>query len=268
MISKNKAKYIISLQKKKIRDEEKLYVIEGDKLVREFLDAQIAFSCLVAKAEFIKSLPANKLSLISEMEIATYEELKQISTLKTPHNAMGIIPMPERKLNITEIFKELSIALDSLQDPGNMGTIIRAAGWFGIKNIICSKNSVDVYNPKVIQASMGALLHVNVYYTDLTEFLIIADENNIPVFGSVLDGESIYTYQLEKTGIIVFGNESKGISDDLLPLITNNIMIPRFSMAKPGIDSLNVGMAVSVVLSEFKRRSQVRASRKRRDHDN
>jgi len=257
MISKSKAKFIISLQKKKIRDDEKLYVIEGDKLVKEFLAAGITFRSLIAKPEFIGSLPSEMNSLVAEIESVTYEELKQISTLKTPHNALGIIPMPERDLNISENFSELSVALDCVQDPGNLGTIIRAAGWFGIKNIICSENSVDAYNPKVIQASMGALLHVNVFYTDLEKLCTQAKEFKIPIFGSVLEGESIYTHDLDNKGVILLGNESKGISDELMPFITDRIMIPRFGTAENGIDSLNVGMAASVVFSEFRRRNKL-----------
>ena len=255
MISKSKAKFIISLQKKKIRDDEKLYVIEGDKLVREFLAAGIPFRSLIAKPEFIGSLSSDLNNLVAEMESVTYEELKQISTLKTPHNALGIIQMPERNLNTSEIFNDLSVALDCVQDPGNLGTIIRAAGWFGIKNIICSENSVDVYNPKVIQASMGALLHVNVFYSDLEKLCSQAKVLNIPIFGSVLDGESIYIHKLDNKGVILLGNESKGISDELMPYITDRIMIPKFGTAGHGIDSLNVGMAASVVFSEFRRRN-------------
>ena len=256
MISKSKSKFVISLQKKKIRDDEQLYVIEGDKLVKEFLAAGITFRSLIAKPEFIGSLPSDMNSLVDEMESVTYEELKQISTLKTPHNALGVIPMPVRSLNTSEIFSELSVAIDCVQDPGNLGTIIRAAGWFGIKNIICSENSVDVYNPKVIQASMGALLHVNVFYTDLVKLCGQAKVSNIPIFGSVLDGESIYIHKLDNKGVILLGNESKGISDELVPFITDRIMIPRFGTAEHGIDSLNVGMAASVVFSEFRRRNK------------
>jgi RNA methyltransferase, TrmH family len=254
MISKNKAKFIISLQKRKIREEKQLYVIEGDKLVREFLAAKIRFRTLVAKPEFIASLPAGIKNYVDEIENVTYEELKLISTLKTPHNAIGIISMHARELKTDEVFKSLCIALDCIQDPGNMGTIIRAAGWFGIKNIICSENSVDLYNPKVIQASMGALLHVNVYYSSLPDVMAEASKNKIPVFGTLLEGKSIYSHKLDNKGIILLGNESKGISEDLIPFISEKIMIPKFSNEKNGIDSLNVGMAASVIFSEFKRR--------------
>jgi RNA methyltransferase, TrmH family len=257
MISKNKIKFIISLQKKKVREEEGLFVIEGDKLVKEFLLAGIKVKILVAKHEFIKSLPSGAVNLAEETEELSYEELKQISTLKTPHNALAVVPIPENRLEIEEVFKDLSVVLDFVQDPGNLGTIIRAAAWFGIRNIICSDDCVDVYNPKVIQATMGAILHVKVHYINLSEFLIQAAKNNIPVYGTLLEGSSIYSHKLGNKGIIIVGNESRGISEKLIPYITHKIMIPKFSGSKTGIDSLNVGMAASVVFSEFRRKSGV-----------
>jgi TrmH family RNA methyltransferase len=255
MISKNRTKFIVSLRQKKIRDEERLFVIEGDKLIREFLLAGIHLKELYAKPEFLDSLPADLTLLIDEIEEVSYEELKVLSTLKTPHNALAVVRMPESKIDTTRIFNQVCAALDFVQDPGNLGTIIRAAAWFGIRNIICSSNCVDVFNPKVIQASMGAILHVNVYYTDLKMFLIMANEDNIPVFGTMLEGKSIYSHNLDNKGIILLGNESKGISDELIPYINHKIMIPGFSDSKPGIESLNVSMAAAVVFSEFLRRT-------------
>jgi TrmH family RNA methyltransferase len=255
MISKNKAKFIISLQKKKDREEENLFVIEGDKIVKEFLAAKIPVHSLIAKPEFLSSLRPELKKHVEEITEASYDELKKISTLKTPHNAIAVIRINDKKVNYSEIFKHLCVALDCVQDPGNLGTIIRAAGWFGIENIICSPDCVDVYNPKVIQASMGAILNVNVYYCNLKEFLIAATDNNIPVFGTLLEGDSIYTHKLDNKGIILLGNESNGISYELLPFITSKIMIPKYTEAKNGINSLNVSMAASVVFSEFLRRT-------------
>ncbi|HUX55530.1 MAG TPA: RNA methyltransferase [Bacteroidales bacterium] len=255
MISKNKAKFIISLQKKKIRDKERLFIIEGDKLVKEFLYAKNPIKTLIAIPEFLNSLPADLTRFVNEIEDVSYEELKHISSLITPHNALAIIPMPDRDPNITNILKRLSVALDFVQDPGNLGTIIRTASWFGIKDIVCSEDCVDVYNPKVIQASMGAILHVNVYYSNLKNIVIKANDMKIPVFGTMLEGESIYNHKLDNKGIILLGNESKGISDELMPFITEKIMIPGANKAMPGIESLNVGMAASVIFSEFFRRA-------------
>jgi len=255
MISKSKIRFIRSLQNKKVRDEERLFVIEGDKLVREFLAARFPVRMLIAKPEFLSSLLPEMIQNINEIEAVSYEELKQISTLKTPHNALAIVQMPESEMIVSEIIKQFCVALDFVQDPGNMGTIIRAAGWFGIKNIVCSVDCVDVYNSKVIQASMGALLHVNVFYTDLKTLFTNAIKNSVPVYGTMLDGKSIYDHKLDNKGIILLGNESKGISDELIPFITEKIRIPKYSNAKEGIDSLNVGMAASVVFSEFLRKS-------------
>jgi RNA methyltransferase, TrmH family len=254
MLSKNNAKYIVSLQKKKVRYEEKMFVIEGDKLVTEFLLAKIPVKMLIAKPEFLNSLSADMKKYASEVEDVSYEELKHISTLKTPHNALAVVPVPDRILDAGDILKDLTVALDFIQDPGNLGTIIRAAAWFGIKNIVCSPECVDVYNPKVIQASMGAILHVNVYYSDLKELVVLACEKKIPVFGTILEGKSIYDHKLDKNGVILLGNESNGISEVLIPYITDKIMIPGVGKAIPGIESLNVGMAASIVFSEFIRK--------------
>jgi TrmH family RNA methyltransferase len=255
MISKTRANFIISLQKKKVRDDEKLFIIEGDKLVKEFLYSGIRIKSLIAKPEFIGSLTAKMKQYIEEIEPASYEELKKISTLKTPHNAMAIVPVFSYSSDFSTV-KNLTVALDFVQDPGNMGTIIRAAAWFGISDIYCSNDCVDVYNPKVVQATMGAILNVRVRYCDLKELLKHASENSIPVFGALLEGESVYGQELEKDGIILLGNESKGISEELLPFISHKLLIPRFTDTKYGVESLNVGMAASIIFSEFARRQK------------
>jgi RNA methyltransferase, TrmH family len=255
MISKKNLKFLISLQEKRTRDKEQLFIIEGDKLVKEFLEAKNKVRFLVAKPEFIDGLrPELKRYAETVFEIS-YEELKKISSLKTPHNALAVVSMPEKKLNIDEVLKHLCVALDFVQDPGNLGTIIRAAAWFGIKNIICSENCVDVYNTKVIQSSMGAILHVNVFYYSLPDLLIKTGEKKLPVYGTLLNGNSIYNYSLINSGVILLGNESKGISNELLPYITDKIMIPGIGTNTPGIESLNVSMAASIVFAEFYRRS-------------
>lgn len=255
MLSKNKTRFIISLQKKKIREEYKLYIIEGDKIVKEFISAGMPVKSLIAKPEFISSLPKESLIGVSEIEPVSYEELKQISGLKTPHNALAVVCMPDHEISQSKLLREQCVALDCIQDPGNLGTIIRAAAWFGIRNIVCSEDCVDVYNPKVIQASMGAIIHVQVLYTDLKKFLEAAKKKKLPVYGTMLDGDSIYNQKLGNKGIILLGNESKGISDDLIPCIDHKLMIPRFSDTNPGVDSLNVGMAASIIFSEFTRRT-------------
>lgn len=257
MISKAKIKFIKSLQNKKIRDTEKLFVIEGDKLVKEFLIAKVTVKILLAKPEFLSSLPPDLTGDVHEIGDVSYTELKQISSLKTPNNALAVVSIPESEFDISNMVNHYCVALDCIQDPGNLGTIIRSAGWFGIRNIVCSPDCADQYNPKVIQASMGALLHVHVFYTDLRSFLTSVSTLAVPVYGTMLDGNSIYDLKPDKRGIILLGNESKGISPGLLPFITEKISIPKFSNATEGIDSLNVSMSASIVFSEFRRRNRL-----------
>lgn len=254
MVSKSKANFILSLRKKKEREKEGLFLIEGDKMVKEFLAARVTIRTLIAKPEFINSISEELKQYIGETESASFDELRKLSTLKTPHNAMATVQMPVYAIDPTLLFQDLTVALDFVQDPGNLGTIIRAAAWFGIKDVICSDNCVDVFNPKVIQATMGAILNVRVHYRDLKEFLHDASEKEVPVFGALLDGNSIYDHSLGIKGIILLGNESKGISPELMPFISERIMIPRSTTASHGIESLNVGMAASVIFSEFARR--------------
>ena len=256
MIRKNTIKLLLSLQKKKARDEARLYVIEGDKLVREYLSCQVPLKLLVAKPEFTGSLTPEQISLISESEPASYDELKRVSTLKTPHNAVAVVSYPGQETDPGMLLKGLCAALELVQDPGNLGTIIRSAAWFGIRNIICSSGCADRYNPKVIQATMGAILHVGVQYLDLKEFLVSALDSGIPVFGAVMDGDIVYDAELGTKGVILLGNESKGISDELMPYITRKITIPCFGGPAPGLDSLNVGMAATILFSEFARRGK------------
>jgi len=255
MLTRNQIKFISSLQKKKIREEERLFIIEGDKIVREFLGSGMKIVSLVAKPEFISSLGQELRSTVEDIIPVSYEELKKISGLKSPHNAMAIVRMPDTENNPMPSPDEFTIVLDCIQDPGNLGTIIRAAAWFGFRRIICSIDSVDVFNPKVIQATMGAILNVEVLYSDLRDFLGKARKASVPVFGTLLEGDSVYNSALGKSGIILLGNESKGISRELTRYIDYRISIPKFTLNDRGIESLNAGMAASIVFSEFKRRT-------------
>jgi TrmH family RNA methyltransferase len=251
MLSKYKIKLLVSLQKKKVRDELRLFTIEGDKLVSEFLKAGMPVKAIYARSGFLEKLPDNLIKNISDINSVSIDDLKRISTLKTPHNAIAIVHMPDIEQSHESIFKNLCIALDFVQDPGNMGTIVRTAAWFGIKNIVCSADCVDVFNPKVIQSSMGAIIHTNIIYTSLTEFLKSARENGLKIYGTLLEGHSIYDYKLDSKGVILLGNESKGISENLFPYITDKIMIPKAGTSSYGIDSLNVSIAAAIICSEF-----------------
>ncbi|MGQ9620452.1 MAG: TrmH family RNA methyltransferase [Bacteroidales bacterium] len=254
MLSKSKQKFIISLQGKKTREENRMFIVEGDKMVREYISSNMEIVILAAKPEYIAGLSRKQLNNVSEIIPVSYEELRKISNMKTPHNALAVVKMPKKIFSAEEIPGGLIVALDSIQDPGNMGTIIRAAAWFGIRNIVCSVNSVDVYNPKVVQATMGALLHTGVYYCDLAEFLEIALKRGLSIFGTYPEGVPLYEHKLDNKGVILLGNESRGISDNLSSMVTDHISIPKFTVAKAGLDSLNVGMAASIIFSEFARR--------------
>jgi TrmH family RNA methyltransferase len=254
MISKNRIKYIQSLQTKKVRDEEQLYLIEGDKLIKEYLRSGMRLKFLAAVPEFTDLLLPHEKASIDEIEPASNKDLQRMSSLVTPHSAIAVVSFPVDSPDPMKITDSLLIALESVQDPGNLGTIIRSASWFGFRHIVCSSNSVDVYNPKVIQASMGAMLNVTVCYHDLGKILEEARKKGLPVYGTCLEGESVYASKLGNRGIILFGNESRGISDDLLPFITTRLLIPKFNSSLYGVESLNVGMSASVIFSEFARR--------------
>lgn len=256
MISNKQTKLITSLQKKKQRDLSSLYVIEGNKLVREYMEAGEEIALLAALPEWLEIQPKQLLKRIENISEVNPAELKKVSSLTSPNNALALVRIKKKRLNYKELEGKLSIALDFIQDPGNMGTIIRVAAWFGIKNIICSTNCVDAYSPKVIQSSMGAFLSTDIHYLKLQPFLIDMSEKSFPVFATTLKGNNIYKEDLLNKGIILFGNESKGISDELLPYVTQKLFIPGGS-SLPGVESLNVATSASVVCSEFNRRKHL-----------
>lgn len=254
MLSKTRATFIVSLQKKKSRDEEGLYVVEGDKLVKDYILAGMPVKAVYAKKEWIASQKAALFERIPEVEAISYEEIKKISSLTTPHNALAIVKTDADTPSLSEITNGYSIALETIQDPGNLGTIIRSASWFGIPYIICSPDTVDCYNPKVVQASMGGLIRVRVLYMDLAGFLGEASANGVQIFGTYPEEVPVYDHTPPEKGIILFGNESKGISGFLEEYVSVKLSIPRGRVQTTGIDSLNVAMSVTVMLSEFNRK--------------
>lgn len=236
-LSKNKIKWIRSLQLKKNREELGLFVVEGEKMVGEALTNTphlIHFLC-VTKDSSIRTENTD-----FDTVLATDEELKSISSLKNPNKSLVLL----KTLPIKTVTTDFRIALDGIQDPGNMGTILRLADWFGVKEIICSHDTVDIYNSKVVQASMGAIFRINVIYCELETYLKKTSE---PIFGALLEGENIYKKSVEPKGILILGNEGKGISKGIIDLITEPITIPRFGEA----ESLNVSVATGILLSEF-----------------
>jgi len=237
-LSKEQVKRIQALHKKKSRDEKGLFIIEGRKTIEEaILHNPECIETIYSTSSESFSNSAFKTRLISS------SDLKKISTLKHPQGELAICKYLKRHSSPQSNFK---IALDKIQDPGNMGTIIRLAAWFGVDEIIASTDTVDCYNPKVIQATMGAIFNVRITYCDLKPYL---EQTKEPIYGALLEGENIYTTPLQKKGILLMGNEGNGISNELIPLISNAITIPKFGSG----ESLNVAMATGILLSEFSR---------------
>ena len=257
MLSKNQLKFVNSLKQKKFREEHNLFIAEGTKIVLELLQSKIIVKQLFATADFFNKVKIDK--NIESIEVKL-NELERISTQTSPNEVLAVCEIPEYKLNHGELNDKLTLVLDNIKDPGNLGTIIRIADWFGIESIICSNETVDAFNPKVIQATMGSVSRIKLIYTDLVEFLKFQHtKSQIRSFGALLSGENIYTKQLPSSGFIIIGNESKGISEQLIPYITDKISIPSFSHFKSvegEAESLNAAIATSIICSEFRRREQ------------
>jgi len=252
MLSKNKIKFIQSLNRKKTRDAENVFLAEGDKMVLEAVLSGASVKVIAATPAFYSENDIPQPSAGELIECST-DELKKASLLQNPQQALAVIGMQNNTLLPGELKNELTLALDFIQDPGNLGTIIRMADWFGIKNIVCSPDTVDCYNPKVVQASMGAIFRVKVHYLNLPDVLGDAASLQLPVYGTFLEGENIYRCELTANGILVMGNEGNGISPELARLIRNKIHIPSFSVEKTGTESLNVATATAICCSEFRR---------------
>jgi TrmH family RNA methyltransferase len=254
MLSSSNIKLINSLGFKKYREKHGLFIIEGDRLIRELLESGMTVIKLFALSDWLAETDAGLLSNAKEIITVEEKDLHKVSHLSTARAALALVRTEHHLADINYLSRKLSIALDNIQDPGNLGTIMRIAAWFGIENIICSKGSTDVYNPKTVQASMGALLHVKVSYADLVTVLSGMSEKGIPVYGATLDGEPVYDTVKSQEGMLLFGNESRGISGELLPFISHKISIPPSGKAGPGIDSLNVAMSAAIICNEFRRR--------------
>jgi RNA methyltransferase, TrmH family len=249
MLSKSKIKLITSLAHKKYRDETGLFVAEGVKLISDLTNV---FHC-----EWLVYTPQRENEvrhLQADEKIAVEEkEFHKISMQKSPQGMLAVFrKKPAGEISKEVLAGELSLALDDIQDPGNLGTIIRIADWFGIKNIFCSTATADAYNPKTIQATMGALARVDLHYVNLSEFL--SEMKNIPVYGTFLNGTDLYTRDLTPNGIIVMGNEGNGISQEIAQLVTGKLMIPNYPKDAATSESLNVAVATAIVCGEFRRR--------------
>ena len=248
MLSKNKIKYIHSLELKKNRKAENVFVAEGHKLVEDLLPH---FTCklLVATSKWMDT-QANIVA--DEIIEVTKEELTKASLLKAPQEVLAVFEQPDYLTDKHVIKEQLCLALDDVQDPGNLGTIVRIADWFGIEHIFCSTDTADVYNPKTVQATMGALARVKVHYVDLHQ--LISQLKDVPVYGTFLDGEVIYKEELSENGLIVMGNEGKGISPSIRTLINRRLYIPNYPAGRATSESLNVAVATALVCGEFRKR--------------
>jgi TrmH family RNA methyltransferase len=245
MLSKSQISFIKSLHQKKYRKEHGLFIVEGIKSIKEFIQSSFQIHTLFYNSEqynLLPKLPAN----INLFEVKN-AELDKISTLQTPQGFLALVHIPlNTALDLKELKNQFTLVLDGVQDPGNMGTIIRTADWFGFKNIICSADCVEVFNPKTVQATMGSLARVNIYEADLPTLL---SENTIPVFGALLDGESIYKTQWGTEGLVILGNEGKGISPEVIKKINKPVTIPRIGEA----ESLNVAVSAAIFCAELVR---------------
>ena len=240
MVSKNQIKLITSLQHKKFRIEHQLFIAEGVKVIQELLQSNFVLEHLFVTERIFENAATSKLTLIKE------QEMQKITALHSPSSCLAIFKIPAKSKIET---KGLIVALDDIRDPGNLGTIIRLCDWFGVKQIVCSEATVDVYNPKVIQATMGSIARVNVNYADLNEYL---EMTSLPVYGTFMDGATIYKEVMPEEGILVFGNEANGISSEIEKKIKNRIAISRFGDNQK-TESLNVATAAAIFLSEFRR---------------
>lgn len=243
MLSKKQIKLINSLSHKKFRDDNKLFIAEGSKLVNDLMPY---FECI--------------------LQVTEPEDLKRVTQLSTPPSILALFKQRKQsdplsfikrtQSTLSSDIKPLLIALDSVQDPGNLGTIIRTADWFGVRQILCSHTTADIYNPKVIQSTMGALARVDIMYCDLEQTLEVYKQNGWKIYGTFLEGSSIYQTRLNQTkSVVVMGNEGNGISEKIKQLISDKLLIPSFPKNEPTSESLNVAIATAITLSEFRRNS-------------
>ena len=249
MISKNQIKFVRQLEQKKFRHREGVFVAEGTKVVGDLLKAGFSPITIYATKEWLNC----ELSIVNcQLIEVSPEDLRRLSFLQHPQQVLALFPIPSQNCELPIVNCELSIALDGIQDPGNLGTIIRIADWFGISNIICSEDTVDAWNPKVVQATMGSIARVDIIYNNLPEFLDTLP-SDFPVYGTFLDGVNIYTQELTPHGLIIMGNEGNGISDAVRAKVNRRLLIPDFHQGETA-DSLNVAIATAITCSEFRRR--------------
>ncbi|MFK8267656.1 TrmH family RNA methyltransferase [Capnocytophaga cynodegmi] len=240
MVSKNQIKLIQKLQQKKYRFQHQMFIVEGKKSILEFLHSNFTVEQIFVTEYFSDKLPKNKTT------ITTKEELKKISSLKNPDEGIAIFKIPEEQ---PIQYKGLILALDDIRDPGNLGTIIRLCDWFGVQQLVCSEQTTDCYNPKVVQASMGSLSRIKIHYTDLQNFL---SNIALPIYATAMNGENVHQTVFQEDFILIMGNEANGISEEIFKLATKKITIPRFGQVQQ-TESLNVATATAILLNEARK---------------
>lgn len=243
-MTKAEIQFVRSLADKRTRDEERLFIAEGDKLISE----------IIASGWEVRHLYALEGHFEGQAEQISPKEMERISQLKTASTSLAVVCQPQHKTPVTASAELLSLALDGVQNPGNLGTIIRLADWFGVQDIYCSEDTADCFNPKVVQATMGAILRVRVHYLPLADFLARTAQRGTPIFGTMLDGDNIYNTELASGGVIVMGNEGRGVSQECARHFSHRLLIPTFPTDRIGSESLNVAMATGIVCAEFRRR--------------
>lgn len=244
-MTKAEIQLVRSLADKRARTEHGLFVAEGAKLIGELRASELRIRKIFA-LEGVFEGPG--------IETVTPRDMERLTLLKTPNNSLALVEIPHRTLRPDDLAGRLTLALDNVQNPGNMGTIIRLADWFGIRDILCSEETADCFNPKVVQATMGAILRVRVHYVDLPRWLARAAAAGIPVYGTFLEGENLYESPLTPDGILVMGNEGRGIGPDAARAVSRKLLIPPYPADRRGSESLNVAMATGIACAEFRRR--------------
>lgn len=244
-MTKAEIQFVRSLADKRARDAEQLFVAEGFKLVDEIRHSDLYIDRIYTTRDDVAGTNVVRIEK---------REMERISQLNTASDILAVVAQPRYTLSLDNLTSKLTLALDGVQNPGNLGTIVRLADWFGVENIICSRECADIYNHKVVQATMGALLRVRVHYVDnLSKVLHSAVSCGMPIYGTLLDGNNIYTESLLQHGIIVMGNEGRGLSDECRNILTHKLFIPPYPADAPTSESLNVAMATGIILAEFRR---------------
>lgn len=245
-LTKAEIQKVRALGDKKGRDEFGLFVAEGEKIIREIAASHLQIDRIYALEGVMED--------VGGVVRVSKSEMERLSMLKTANNSLATVKIPRYGFDLGSARKNLVLALDEIGNPGNVGTLIRLADWFGISDVVCSAGTADCFNPKVVQATMGAIIRVRVHYTDLKQLLQEAENENIPVYGTFLDGENIYGADLGGSGFIVMGSEGRGISDAVARRVNRRLFIPPYPAGRHGSESLNVSTAAAVVCSEFRRR--------------